>query len=942
MKRNWHGIHFEAEGTGISTPLSEQVNLLGTLLGSVIQRQAGEEMLQLVEELRLLCKKAQQEDDPEKLDQAARRIETLSHEQIGWLLRAYTAYFHLVNQAEQQEITRINRERARQSRPDNPRPESIDEAIYQLKKDGLTLQQVINLIGTLDVQPTLTAHPTEARRRSILYKQQRVAAVLMEQGQCESTPEEADQALSEIQNQIALLFTSDEVRAERLTVEDEVENGLYFVRHTIWDTVPRISEDVQRSLQKHFGELPDVPIFLHYRSWIGSDRDGNPNVTPEVTWQTFLRHREAALKQYHVALRDLRRELSLSERQIRIPQALYDSIKYDETTLTLDEVRKRQYQHEPYRVKVSYMMMRLERMLEQLNPARGASFDLPLEDYSSDDFLADLELLRDCLRESGVSEAAQKGMLSRILVQAQTFGFHLAALDVRQHSMVHEQAVSELLRVSGVLKGYEKLPEAEKLEVLSRELANPRPLLPHGAEISETARNVLETFAVIRRIREFDSKAIGCYIVSMTHTASDLLEVMILAKESGLWRIQDGEVISSLDIVPLYETIEDLDEADSRMRVIFSHPLYRRHVAARGNFQEIMLGYSDSNKDGGYWMANWALHRAQDALGRVCREHGVDFRLFHGRGGTVGRGGGRANQAILAMPPVVHNGKIRFTEQGEIISFRYALHDIARRHLEQIANAVIQSVGHPVHRNGGYASIDPADAALMDHVARRSMEVYRELIDDPSLWLWYTRATPIEQISRLPIASRPVSRRSAGEVDFESLRAIPWNFAWTQTRYMVPGWYGIGTALLEMIDEDHANLESLQRMYREWHFFRAILNNAQREMARARFEIARFYADLAAAEGVRGPIFHDRIVAEFERARQVVVRITGQDDLLDNSPVIKKSIRLRNPYTDVLNLLQVELLRRLRRTEDEDDREELRHTLFLSINGIAAALQSTG
>ena len=942
MKRNWHGIQFEAEGTGISTPLSEQVNLLGTLLGNVIRRQAGEEMLALVEDLRMLCKRAAREDHTDSLDDAAARIRTLSHEQIGWLLRAYTAFFHLVNQAEQQEITRINRDRARNSLPDKPRAESINEAIYNLKQEGLTLEQVLGLLSALNVEPTLTAHPTEARRRSILYKQQRIAAVLTEQGQCETTPEEADRALSEIQNQIALLFTTDEVRAERLTVEDEVEHGLYFVRNTIWDTLPRIYEDVQRALVRHYGATGDFPVFLRYRSWIGSDRDGNPNVTPDVTWQTYQRQRESALKAHLIALRELRRELSLSERQIHIPQELYDSIARDAEELTIDDARERQYQHEPYRIKVSYMMARLSAFLEEGPQPRPRALDAPEPRYGIEAYLADLELLRRCLRETGVAEAAEKGELARIIIQAQSFGFHVAALDVRQHSGVHEQAVAELLRLAGVSADYERQPEERKVEVLSRELANPRPLLPHGAEISETAQMVLETFDVIRAIQQRDPNAIGSYVVSMTHSASDLLEVMLLAKERGLWRMQGETVTSSLDVVPLYETIEDLDEADSRMRTIFALPLYRRHLESRKNFQEIMLGYSDSNKDGGYWMANWALHRAQDALGRVCREHGVRFRLFHGRGGTVGRGGGRANQAILAMPPVVHNGAIRFTEQGEVISFRYALHDIARRHLEQIVNAVIQSVGHPVHRNGGYASLDQWHAALMDRVARRSMQAYRDLIDDPDLWPWYTRTTPIEQISRLPIASRPVSRRSAGEVDFESLRAIPWNFAWTQTRYMVPGWYGIGIALSEVLDETPENLPRLQEMYRDWHFFRAVVNNAQREMARARFAIAGFYAALAAESHTDGRDFHQRIVAEFERARVAVTTITEQEALLDNSPVIQKSIALRNPYTDVLNLMQIELLRRYRQADDPDDREHLRQSLFLSINGIAAALQSTG
>ena len=452
---------------------------------------------------------------------------------------------------------------------------------------------------------------------------------------------------------------------------------------------------------------------------------------------------------------------------------------------------------------------------------------------------------------------------------------------------------------------------------------------------------MLDVFDVIRDVKLRDDAAIGSYVVSMTHSTSDLLEVLVLAKEAGLWRLHEGRVASTLDVVPLYETIEDLDEAETRMRTIFAHPIYRKHLEARGHFQEIMLGYSDSNKDGGYWMANWALHRAQDALGRVCREHDIRFRLFHGRGGTVGRGGGRANQAILAMPPVVHNGEIRFTEQGEVISFRYALADIARRHLEQIVNAMIRSVGHPAHRTGGYEDIASDDAALMDRIARRSMQVYRELIDDPRLWHWYTQATPIEQISRLPIASRPVSRKSAGEVDFDSLRAIPWNFAWTQTRYTVPGWYGVGTALSEVIAENADNLGALQRMFKEWHFFRAVVNNAQREMARSRLEISHFYAQLAAESGTEGERFHKTIAQEHEEARKAILQITGQERLLDHNPVIQKSIFLRNPYTDVLNLLQVELLRRYRRAE-ESEREALREAVFLSINGIAAAVQSTG
>jgi phosphoenolpyruvate carboxylase len=388
-------------------------------------------------------------------------------------------------------------------------------------------------------------------------------------------------------------------------------------------------------------------------------------------------------------------------------------------------------------------------------------------------------------------------------------------------------------------------------------------------------------------------------------------------------------------MVPLFETIEDLDGADAIMDRLFGDPLYAEQLRSRDGFQEIMLGYSDSNKDGGYWMANWALHRAQRQLARTCREHGVDFRLFHGRGGTVGRGGGRANHAILAMPQEVHTGRIRFTEQGEVISFRYALPEVARRHLEQIVHAMLVA---PVRSRGSEEREEPSLIALMDRIASASMKGYRQLIDDPGLWEWYTRATPIEQISRLPIASRPVSRGTGSEVDFDSLRAIPWVFAWTQARYIVPGWYGVGTGLGAVLNQAEGALELLVRAQAEWPFFAALTESAQRELARARLPIARHYALLAGADGG----YHTTIEQEFEHSREALLAVTGSADLLDDDPVIRKSIALRNPYTDVLNLLQVELVRRHRAATDDAARDPLRQALFLSINGIAAAMQSTG
>jgi phosphoenolpyruvate carboxylase len=925
----WRGLQVKSEGTGISKPLSQQVNLLGEMLGQAIREQAGERAFSLVEELRLLCKRAANEGDPTARDQAEEIIRGLEQDEIVWLLRAYNAFFHLVNQAEQQEIIRINRDRARGTGGHASRPDSIEEAIGSMKARGASLEEALELVSKLDIQPTLTAHPTEARRRSILDKQRRIAALLTLL-RLDPTPDEEADALDELYAHISLLLATAEVRVERPTVREEVEQGLYFLRGSIWEAVPEIHRDVERALRKHYGAAPELPVFLRYRSWIGSDRDGNPNVTSDVTRWTLAVHRQAALRRHLEELRTLQQELSISQRRVDVPATLYRSLEADAAEVPLDEGRRRQYQDEPYRLKLAYIMTRLGWLLEDLEA--GTPYQ---SGYTSERFAADLDLIDGALRESGFTEAADHSHLWRARVLARSFGFHLATLDVRQHSRIHEQALTEILRLAGVVEDYAALDEEEKLRVLTRELANPRPLLTRGVELPEDAKKVLETFAVIREATRSEPEAIRCYIVSMTHALSDLLEPMLLAKEVGLGSSDGG--FPSLDFVPLFETIEDLEMSRELMEQLFEHPAYRPQLEARGRFQEIMLGYSDSNKDGGYWMANWALHKAQRRLGEVCRKHGVDFRLFHGRGGTVGRGGGRANQAILAMPRVAHNGRIRLTEQGEVISFRYALPEIARRHLEQLVSAMLTAFGSEGHDAPRRHAGRPEE--LMEALARRSMAAYRELIDHPGLWRWYIHVTPIEQISRLPIASRPVSRKSASEVDFEGLRAIPWVFAWTQARYLVPGWFGVGTALQQTLEADPTAEEALRELCREWPFFDAVLESAQREMARSRLAISQRYARLDQSQG--GDDYHEWISEDFERARSAILRITGSSELLQNSPVIRKSIALRNPYTDVLNLLQIELIRRSREGSDSDA-DELRQDIFLSINGIAAAMQSTG
>jgi phosphoenolpyruvate carboxylase len=945
------GLVVEAEGSGISAPLSRHVNLLGALLGRSVRERYGDATFDLVERLRALCRDDGNADAASRHDEAARLIAEQPLDTLVALLRAFTTFFHLVNKAEQLEILRINRERARSADAGHPRGESVADAVHALHAEGRSLDEVLALVRRLDVQPTLTAHPTEARRRSILFHQQHLADLLDQIRSADAVPAETDALVREIENRIRLLLATDEIRTGDVTVEDEVRHGLYFVATSIWETVPRIHADLRRALDTYYGDalddtLPpsqqggeggrgrglDLPPFLKYRSWIGGDRDGNPRVTAEVTAWTLRTHRDDALQLYRRALDDLRLVLSVSDRQVRSGgdafEELRASVEADRALVDLDERRWRQNAHEPVRLKLMLMQAKLDHLIA------GDALD-----YGAADFRADLDVVTAGLRAAGLGALAEDGPLADLRVQAAAFGFHLAALDVRQHSRVHEAAVAELLRLGGVADDYAALDEDGRLDVLTAELKNPRPLVPQGAPLSEDARRVLDVLAVVRDALGREPESIGSYIISMTDAVSDVLEVLLLLKEAGLWRRErDGTVACPLDVVPLFETIADLDRAEGLLDKMFSHPVYVRQLVARGRMQEVMLGYSDSNKDGGYWMANWALHKAQGAIARVCHRYGLELRFFHGRGGTVGRGGGRAGQAIRAMPPEAQSGRIRFTEQGEVISFRYALPGIARRHLEQVVHAQLTALAH----------VPPADdpvfqgptrdeaRALMQRVADASMEAYRALIDDPKFWPWYLEATPIEHIAGLPMASRPISRKAASEVDFEGLRAIPWVFAWTQPRYTVPGWYGLGTALAAAL-RDGEHVERLRRMHAEWPFFQAVVGNALREMARARFPIAERYAALA--DGRQ----HERIAAEFERAERALLQIAEQDALLAHSPVIAKSIRLRNPYTDVLNLVQIELMQRWRGGGDEgEETEALREALFVSLNGVAAAMQSTG
>ncbi|GAB4454613.1 MAG: phosphoenolpyruvate carboxylase [Armatimonadaceae bacterium] len=948
---------------GLSEPLSEDILLLDRLLGEVITEQEGTHLVDLAH--RLTTAIAEQDIEP---DQVLGRFPELENPQTARrLLRSFTVLFQLLNTAEQKEIVRVNRERQERS-GNQPRPESIREAIARLKASGSSAAEVQRLLSGIDICPTLTAHPTEARRRAVLDKLQRIAEALAQRAMPASSTrldaplsEPENRAEAELRRTLTELWQTDELRSSPITVREEARNTLYFFERTILDVVAWLHSDMRVALRESYPDHEfDIPPFLRYRSWVGGDRDGNPNVTPAVTWQTLLEHRRIALEFFSNRLDRLRRELTLAVRNIAPGDALLTSLQEDAATVPLSEEWQRRFAAEPYALKLMYMRERLLANLRHCTDL-AADFDVsggslaptPADSHAypnAEAFILDLKIVQESLRRNKAAVLADTGSVADLLLQAQSFGFHLGSLDIRQHSDEHAKALTELFRVARVLPSiaaYADLPEEEKIVLLARELRNPRPLAFRDAELSESTRKLLQVFEVIRMARQrLSPESVVCYIVSMTHEVSDLLEVLLLAKEAGLFRWQEGDrVESELDIVPLFETIDDLHRSDKLMNRLFGSPEYRMHLSARQNFQEIMLGYSDSSKDGGFLAANWALHDTLFRLGQVCRTAGISLRFFHGRGGTVGRGGGRANRAILSQPPGAFDGRIRFTEQGEVISFRYSLAPIAHRHLEQIVNASLLAAA-PAHRSQ-MTSVqqEPEDwTSALREMAAHSRTIYREMVhDDPQFWEFYAEATPIKHISQLPITSRPASRSGKRLSSVDDMRAIPWVFAWVQCRYVVPGWYGLGSALEWFARGDENRAALLQKMYQEWLFFRAVVDNAQLELTRAHLPTAAKYAARCESPGI-GEKFHNKIAEEFARTQEWVLRVVQQDELLSHSRVVRSTVDLRNPAVLPLSYLQVALMDAHESLGASDPSQEAawREAILVSITGLAAAMQSTG
>jgi phosphoenolpyruvate carboxylase len=963
-------------------PLRGDIRRLGDLLGQTLRRLGGKRLFETEERVRALCKSLRTKHSPEAEHRLKRLLHSLDLDEAVGMIRAFAVYFQLVNIAEQHH--RIRRKRFYELHtPDSPQRGSIAEGLRRIAAPGaVSRKQMQRVIDGLEIIPVMTAHPTEAARRTLLEKHRRVADLLNEFDE-EALPARRREELEErLAAEIESIWQTDEVRQTTLTPLDEVANALYYFDSTLFDAVPALMEELDQRLAESFPgvQLRDGAAPLRFGSWVGGDRDGNPNVKPETTWHTLRLQQRLALRKYRDAVAALSRRLSESSRYSTASAEMLASIERDAADLPVTAALVAgQNPEEPYRQKLTFIHARLLNTLERNEELETAlRIERPNELISIRPALPiiaavkdsesagksvyrtgqalwdDLQLVRESLRAARSTYAARE--VDRLMRQVAVFDLHLATLDIRQHSDRHIAALAEITRELGFEPDYGRMNEAEREGWLTGELLTPRPLVATDARFSPETTETLNVFRVVRRCQdEISATAIRTCIVSMTRDVSDLLAALVLAKQAGLFVVppsggsglrkpllttlppEGGTTNVTTNVTPLFETIADLRRAPDVMRRLFENPVYRRVLAAQGNLQEVMIGYSDSSKDGGILTSSWELYKAQEQLNEVAKAHGIELRLFHGRGGTVGRGGGPSHEAIMAQPRGTVRGRIKITEQGEVVSSKYSLPEIAQRSLELTTAAVIAaSLPHE--------EPDPRKLegwkAVMERISADAFAAYRRIVrETDGFYEYFTEATPVEELQHLRIGSRPAKRKT-GSQSIDDLRAIPWVFGWTQSRHLLPGWLAVGTAIEQFIRSDRRrNLDVLREMYGEWKFFHSTISNIEMTLAKADFQIARQYA-ARMRDRKPGQRIFDMLEAEFELARRMVLKITGERQLLDNAPVLQRSIRVRNPYVDPMSYLQVELLAR-KRTSEQDD-PQLLYAILLTINGIAAGMRNTG
>ena len=896
------------QSTLVEAGLRAEIRLLGQLLGETLREHEGLPLYELEESIRQRTKALRQQHDPADEAALVAELDRIPLEDAARLVRAFATYFQLVNLAELERQARSVQERGDDS-------VGIDRLLAACAAQHVPADRIAQVLEQLEVRPVLTAHPTEAVRRSILDHQDRIGEELARLRAPLST-RERNRVRERVATQVEILWHTDEVRSVRPRVLDEVGNALFYLERTFFDAIPDVHQQLAEALSAHYPgvRVPlDPPIRLG--SWVGSDQDGNPNANAAMLTETLRLQRRTLLTRYRERVRELARDLSQSTRLTQVSDALRASIGRDERELeAYADTLSPGTQDEPYRRKLSFIWRRL-----------GATLDGEQGAYASaDEMAADLDLLDVSLRRNGGAAVAD-GDLLRLRRQVRVFGFIGARLDVRQHRAVIRAAAREVVNRLGAGPG-------------QRDSAtlSPPPISLDANRWSPATGNLLATLSAMAAAQKAAPGSAQTFILSMTEGPDDIMQALFLAGLAGLHDLTADPPRSDVDIVPLFETSEALERGSATIETLLSDPIYARQLDGRGGIQEVMLGYSDSNKQVGYLSAAWALDRAHEAIATVVARHGRRLRIFHGRGGTVGRGGGPTHEAILAQPAGAPDPMIKITEQGEVIHRKYARPETARHNLELVLGAMLEHVLLVADVREPH----PSWRAAMDAMAEESRKRYRALVyEDPGFQAYFQQATPIEEIAQLNTGSRPVSR--GGTLGVEDLRAIPWVFAWMQNRHLLPAWYGAGSAFADFAKRP-GGLECLRDMYQHWLFFRSLVDNLQMVLAKADMRIARQYAALVSDERERNRLF-SIIEAEFQRALDAVLQITGQASVLERQPELSASLRLRDPYIDPMSYFQVRLLRELRRLPADDPRRAAHlQAVLRTINGIAAGLQNTG
>jgi phosphoenolpyruvate carboxylase len=926
-------------------PLFQDIRYLGRLLGDVVREQEGDAVFNVVETIRQNAVKFRREDDTSAAQALEKQLRALTPEQTVSVVRAFSFFSHLANIAEDRHHNR--RRRIHALAGSTPQAGTIAYALGRLALGGnLDAQALKRFFDDALIVPVLTAHPTEVQRKSILDAQHDIAHLLAERDQPLTARERAHNEAM-LRARVTTLWQTRMLRDSRLTVADEIENALSYYRATFLNEIPALYDDIETALAEHTGAPVHLPPFFQMGSWIGGDRDGNPNVTAATLEHAIQRQATVIFEHYLEEVHALGAELSVSNLLAGSSEALQAlaAASPDQSPHRVDE---------PYRRALIGVYARLaataRALLGEGTVHTRAGVYRDAEPYAdAQAFAHDLNVIVDSLTaQHGASLATPR--LAPLARASQVFGFHLASIDLRQSSDVHEAVIAELFARAGVERNYASLSEQDKLRVLLAELAQPRLLRSPYIAYSPLVQSELAVLETARVTRErFGPLAVRNYIISHTETVSDLVEVLLLQKETGLLEGtlggEDGAgAKNALMVIPLFETIADLRHAPVIMREYFALPGVDGLLARQGGEQEVMLGYSDSNKDGGFLTSNWELYRAELALVALFRERGITLRLFHGRGGTVGRGGGPTYQAILSQPPGTVNGQIRLTEQGEVIASKFSNAEIGRRNLETVVAATLEASLMP-HGNAP-ANLD-AFEQTMQSLSNAAMAAYRALVyETPGFTDYFFSSTPISEIAELNIGSRPASRKLQDPKNrrIEDLRAIPWGFSWGQCRLLLTGWYGFGSAVSAYLDgaasdtERARRLSTLRKMYKTWPFFTTLLSNMDMVLSKTDLAVASRYAQLVEDKKLRKRVF-ERIVAEWERTSQALSQITGKTERLADNPLLARSIKNRFPYLDPLNHLQVELLKRHRAG---DSNTRVRRGIHLTINGIAAGLRNTG